>query len=196
MNIASNREAWLSAALTRISKGWPTAAELPEGTRISVGFPVKTRGRGAGRVTEHYRATESDGGMVEIFVSPTLADAAQVCRAVALEAAAVALNRTPAESERAALFARADTVAASLPAYPHDALAVGRARAGASRVTASDIGATDEPAAPGPGSRMLKVCCPSCGYTVRTSRRWLAVAVPLCPAPGCDRRGVPMAADL
>jgi hypothetical protein len=30
-------------------------------------------------------------------------------------------------------------------------------------------------------TRMLKLCCASCGYTVRTTAKWVAVGVPTCP---------------
>jgi hypothetical protein len=43
------------------------------------------------------------------------------------------------------------------------------------------------------GTRMIKVHCPACGYTLRTTRRWLDVAVPACPVPDCDRHGQTMA---
>lgn len=33
-------------------------------------------------------------------------------------------------------------------------------------------------------TRMLKCECPQCGYTVRTTRKWLDVAVPVCPVHG------------
>lgn len=36
------------------------------------------------------------------------------------------------------------------------------------------------PVKPG-GTRLLKVYCPSCGYTVRVTKRWLDKAVPVCP---------------
>ena len=32
----------------------------------------------------------------------------------------------------------------------------------------------------GNGSRLLKVCCPNCGYTVQVTRRWLNVGRPIC----------------
>lgn len=31
------------------------------------------------------------------------------------------------------------------------------------------------------GTRMIKVVCPSCGYTVRTTAKWLEVGLPTCP---------------
>ncbi len=35
------------------------------------------------------------------------------------------------------------------------------------------------------GTRMLKVECPDCGYTVRTTAKWIEVGLPTCPC-GCE----------
>ena len=52
------------------------------------------------------------------------------------------------------------------------------------------------------GTRMLKAWCPNdvtvsaddersgCGYTVRLTRKWASVAVPVCPNPECERVGI------
>jgi len=37
---------------------------------------------------------------------------------------------------------------------------------------------------PGSGSRLNKVCCETCGYTARVSRKWLDVGAPHCPDHG------------
>jgi hypothetical protein len=34
------------------------------------------------------------------------------------------------------------------------------------------------------GTRLLKVVCPECGYTVRVTRKWLDVGLPVCPCGG------------
>lgn len=31
------------------------------------------------------------------------------------------------------------------------------------------------------GTRLLKVCCPSCEYTVRVTQKWIDVGLPVCP---------------
>jgi hypothetical protein len=47
-----------------------------------------------------------------------------------------------------------------------------------------------------PGSakttRLRKVECTACGYTVRMSRKWLEVGLPDCPNPECPAVGHPM----
>jgi hypothetical protein len=160
------REAWLQAALTRVTVGWPTSAELPENVRISVGFPQQSPRARVARVAEHYRPAQSAGGQWEIFISPTLSAAADVCRAVALEAARIATARDPSDAETVALNNRADNVAAKLPPYPHDALQ----------------GATARPPAGSVGSRYIKVACGGCGYNMRVTRHWLYIAIPNCPS--------------
>jgi hypothetical protein len=35
-------------------------------------------------------------------------------------------------------------------------------------------------------TRLIKVSCKDCGYVMRITRKWLAVAVPECPS-GCDK---------
>lgn len=37
-----------------------------------------------------------------------------------------------------------------------------------------------------PGSRLIKCECPECGYVVRTTQKWLDVAVPKCPVDDVD----------
>ena len=31
------------------------------------------------------------------------------------------------------------------------------------------------------GTRLLKIVCPACGYTARTTRQWLGRGLPTCP---------------
>lgn len=38
-------------------------------------------------------------------------------------------------------------------------------------------------------NRQLKAECLECGYTLRTTQKWLDVAVPVCPDPACADRG-------
>jgi SprT-like family len=36
------------------------------------------------------------------------------------------------------------------------------------------------------GTRLIKVSCPSCQYAMRVTHKWIEIAIPTCPAPGCD----------
>lgn len=44
----------------------------------------------------------------------------------------------------------------------------------------------------GSGSRLVKCSCGTCGYTVRTTGKWLAIAKPTCPDPECKGYQVDM----
>lgn len=41
-------------------------------------------------------------------------------------------------------------------------------------------------------TRLRKVHCHACGYTVRMARSWMSVALPPCPNPECEHHGEPM----
>lgn len=35
-------------------------------------------------------------------------------------------------------------------------------------------------------TRLVRCECPKCGYLVRTTRKWLDIAVPTCPVDGAE----------
>jgi hypothetical protein len=39
------------------------------------------------------------------------------------------------------------------------------------------------------GSRMIRAGCSCCGYTIRLSALWIAIGLPTCPNPDCDKHG-------
>lgn len=41
-------------------------------------------------------------------------------------------------------------------------------------------------------TRLLKVECEACHYTMRVTRSWLQIGVPVCPNPGCEMHGKEM----
>lgn len=42
------------------------------------------------------------------------------------------------------------------------------------------------------GTRMIKASCTACGYTVRSTAKWIGIATPTCPDPDCHEWGTPM----
>jgi hypothetical protein len=38
-------------------------------------------------------------------------------------------------------------------------------------------------------TRLVRAHCAACGYLVRTTQRWLMVAIPICPNPDCPSHG-------
>lgn len=177
------REEWLERLIDALrphfnSSGYP----LPDHVRVACGWPK------ADNLIRHQRAIgttwfSATDGVPQVFLSPTLIEiggadgvggllvhelvhaqvgpAAKhgarfklVALAVGLEPPMAATTASPA------LQALLVEVAAPLGPYPHSPLA-----------SPGHVG----------GTRMLKLTCPVCGYTVRTTQKWIDVGLPFCP---------------
>ena len=178
------REEWLVAAVKHLSEHFrdTVGQDLPS-VRVSVGWPGGRR-KGKGTVAGQCWASKAAAdGVSQVFISPTLGDAATVLhilvhelvhalddcasghrgnfvrwgKAVGLVAPWTAT--TPGDPLREHLAAIAD----ALGDYPHAAL-----NPGLSGVKKQ-------------GTRMLKVECPCCGYTCRTTAKWIEAGLPSCP---------------
>ena len=164
-----------------IDKGRP----VPEKVRVSCGFPG---GRGNKRTTigQCWQPAASADNHHEIFISPRIADGGEVLAILAHElchaalppgtghkkpfatlAYSLGLEGKPTATVAGPAFKQySDGLMASLGAYPHGAL--------------SDAGSGIKKQT----TRMIKCTCAECGYTVRTTAKWLAVGVPHCPEHG------------
>lgn len=154
-------------AQVRVTCGWPSTAALSRSHRRRIG--------------ECWCAAASADQTVEIFISPTLADPLQVAETFVHEAVhatgaeghrrqfstiakAVGL-RKPWRTTRATpqLRVRLNSLIAKIGPYPHAALNV-------------ELMPHKKD-----GTRNLKLVCPDCGYTVRTTKKWIATGHPTCP---------------
>lgn len=164
--------------------------------RIGVGHP-STGARGK-RVGECYFASASKDKLHEIIISPKLDESMEVAGVVAHElchaflqsyfpeedcghgkkfkklATSIGLagkmrSTIPGESFKRSLL----PVLESIGEYPHGALADSTRRKVQS-------------------TRLKKVCCSSCSYTVRVTQKWIDAAVPKCPSPDCELFGEEM----
>jgi hypothetical protein len=177
------REAWLTAAVEALTPLIEAADAAVPPVRVSVGFPGG-RGRKNAVIGQCWAAEAATDKVAQVFISPTIVDPVQVlatllhelihaadanksghrgqfariARAVGLQAPMTAT--TPSEALSATLRAVAD----GLGMFPHAALRTG-------------VSGVHKPQ----GTRMLKVECPACGYTVRTTQKWLDVGTPSCP---------------
>jgi hypothetical protein len=188
----TTREAWLTA-LARAFR--PVLAgrglKVPETFRVSCGWPSKSAlsGKGGSRtIGQCFNPCCSADGVTELFISPVLADPMRVADVLAHEMIHAALPNAkhgPAFAKAAlslglagkptATVAGPDFLAWATPlvetlgTYPHATL---------------DVTRQVKPQT----TRMLKVACGDCGYTVRTTRKWLDDAgAPLCP---CNTRAM------
>jgi hypothetical protein len=185
-----SREAWLQ----KVIDAWRLVFsrqgyDLPARIWVSVGRPPSARWTGA-----CYPGQASDDGNPHIFVHPVLSDSTRVAGVVVHQLCHVALgNRS--HRPRFRRLATAVGLIANKPThtiegpqfltvmpriidrygpYPHASL---RQVRGLDKVS---------------GTRLIKITCPTCGYILRGTRRWLNTGVPACPNRRCPSFGEQM----
>jgi hypothetical protein len=172
------REEWMLRAVTAMRPWFPEDAPVPP-IRVSIGWPA---GRGSSRYIGQCFYTVEDS-VPALFVSPALSEADDILETLLHEMVHAATpgnghkgkfitvakglgfrkpwRSTPCDET---LFERIGELAAALGPFPHSKVIKGSA-------TRPDVQST----------RMLKVICDECGYTVRTTRKWLDIGMPQCP---------------
>lgn len=179
------REEWLIGAVEALAPIFEAVGATIPAVRVSVGWPGG-RGNKNAVIGQCWAAAAATDGVAQVFVSPKVADGAHVLEILAHELvhavddcksghrgpfAKIAkgiglegkMTSTTAGEE---LRSKLGLVASVLGDYPHAALTSG---AGAETPKKQ-------------GTRMLKVECPSSGYTVRMTRMWLEqYGAPMCP---------------
>lgn len=194
------REQWLATAMQKLRPVFSANGyEIPKNVRVSCGLPSgRAFSRTKRAIGEAWASTASRDKHFEIFISPTIDDPLQVlatllhelvhvtvglqaghkgrfiecARAVGLDAPWTATG----PSEEGA--ARLNALAKKLGKYPHaslDKMTTGKKKQ---------------------GTRLIKVCCLRCLYTMRIAMTWLLVAVPTCPDPDCEGHDEAMDVDL
>lgn len=198
-----NREEWLTRVanlevcpLIAIHNG-----VVPTKYRVSVGWPRGSRGgKTSESIGQCWDPKCSSDGHSELFISPKLDAYAAVetliHEMIYVSAGVAAKHRgefkrlavaVGLEGKMTATLAgeelgkRIRAWIADMPEYPH----------GPMDVAGGKDGAPEEKK----GSRLIKVCCISCEYTVRMSQKWIDVAVPCCPNKECDVYGDELAAQ-
>ena len=178
-----NRESWLNDVAGRLRPAFAQlGAPLPDRLRIAIGFP--STGRRAKATGECWDSTASADATFEILVRPDLAEADG---ALALSVA-TALTRE-------LVHAAAGIQAGRGPAYRIVARGIGllvpmRATSPGPAFLALLAPILDAAGLLPHASRHVKCACPTCGYVVRTARKWIDSAGP----PYCPQHG-PMLAE-
>lgn len=180
------REAWLTKAADLL---WDRMREVHPlkvnpAIKVSMGFPFKRKGKGSHAIGQCWCQTASKEGVCEIFVCPTLEDPITVLATLLHEQVHAAVGvkeghkgpfkrvaqgvglegKMTATVPGAGLTQFLKGVAKKLGPYPHREL-----------LTTLGSGPKKD------GTRMLKVYCPDCDYTVRTTQKWVDVGMPMCP---------------
>lgn len=185
------REQWLNELAAAMRPMFARAQgglwTVPDKVRISVGWPShRALSKKKRFIGQCWNPKCSASGHHEIFVSPVLGDAQQVAETVLHEmihavvgtecghkgafiACAKALGfgkpwtSTPASDE---LKGRLREILAALPGFPHATLDTEEAEKQRKKQS----------------TRLIKVICEDCGYTARTTHKWLDErGAPICP---------------
>lgn len=186
MSQFSTREEWLNAGIEEVRSLFDLYSKpLPARIRVSCGFPSTALRSGA--IGECWINTASADGTFEILIHPKLADPVSVfevlihelCHATAgafnhgvnfqkiakaMHLQAVGSGKQPWKATKgdADFSSVYGDIILSLGDFPHAELK-------------SDRQIKKQ------GTRLLKACCPSCGYTVRLTHKWADQGLPTCP---------------
>lgn len=178
--MSATREAWLLELVEQLRPIYD--GELPESVRISTGFTSK--GIRSNRVGECWHPAAADDKTPHVFIHPAVVDSGEVAAIVAHElihacrpdakhgrkfrqmAEAIGLTGPMRSTVAGEQFkTSAAPILETIGVYPH------------ARLNGGNVPSTGAKQS----TRLLKVECPVCGYTVRTTRKWLDIAVPCCP---------------
>lgn len=182
-----NREEWLTQLAEKHIRPLFESVEgkWPEAYRVSIGFP-KGRGRGANAIGQCWAPAASADKTPELFISPELEPVRAVDvlihelihASVGLKSGHTGEFRKLAKSLRLegkmtatvagqALENEIKTWLTKMPPFPGAVMNI------------ANGGATKKEK--GPGSRLIKLQCPDCEYTVRTTAKWISIGLPTCP---------------
>lgn len=188
----TNREAWLIAATAEISDIIGKHGVTVPTVRVSVGFPKGGRGNNGKAIGQCWPASAAADSAPQIFIHPSQSDSVRVLDILTHELIHAADGNKSGHKGEFARVAKAVGLTGKMTAtvagesltvtlreivgrlgeYPHAALTA--ASAGKKQTT-----------------RMLKCECDECGYTVRTTGKWLdLMGAPICP---CNDRSMTIA---
>lgn len=182
--ITPNREHWLQWGVQALRPRFESVGHpLPERVHVSVGFPTKRALSVNGRVIgQCWSGSASRDGSPHVFVSPTVNNGLTALGVLAHELVHAVL---PVGSGHKAPFIKVCKVIGLTDGKPTHAMPGPELQQELERLNAerpyphSAIDATTLPKAQ--ATRLLKVECPECGYTVRVTRSWLEQGAPICP---------------
>jgi hypothetical protein len=187
--IAATREGWLHQLVQELRPLFKAAgAELPADIHVTCGWPTKRAIVPTGKsrtVGQCFSPAASAKGTTEICVSPAIGDAQAAAAILVHELCHAALIAEHPDEGHGSKFKRlalaiglegkmTETTAgpqlrddlrwitSNMRPYPHSTLDV-------------TVGQKKQ------STRMLKVVCPECGYTVRTTATWIEQGLPTCP---------------
>jgi len=181
--IHDTREQWLNAAVTELRPMFQALAPSPaaQAIRVACGYPSNWKRSKA--LGECHPAENSADKHYEIFIAPTLATPRDVFAVLVHEVA----HTCAGQMNHGHLFGQAcDALGllpdpkrgykATVPCDKFDDLFAGIIHSLGDYPHAEVSTASTKVQA----TRLLKCLCPSCGYTFRTTAKWVQVGLPTC----------------
>jgi hypothetical protein len=177
------RQKWLESALYCLraefgSKGY----NVPDAIRISIGWPKGARGKGNSAIGQCWSPVVSSDSHAEIFVSPALSDSVRIMGVLTHEVVhAVVGNEAghKAPFKRAAL---AMGLEGKMTATTESQAFVDYAKSVIDVIGEYPAGNINPISIKKQTTRLVKCACEGCGYTVRTTRKWIDLSgAPICP---------------
>lgn len=182
-----NREEWLMQMTEKIRPMFwnyrtHNTGIIPDKIRVTCGWPSKGAFSSKRRtIGECWPVAASKDQTVEVFISPCVSDSVEVAAILAHE-----LVHASGCKGHGAPFKRLAT-GIGLEG-PMRATVAGKELKERLNAFATEIGeyphaVLDKSQSPHKkdGTRLIKVACGDCGYTVRTTKKWLDVGMPVCP---------------
>lgn len=175
------REAWLDHGVHLITPRFVAAGyALPKALKVACGFPPGSRGGKVLGVCISPKASRD--GRTEMFVSPTIEDALKALGVLIHEMAHAAVG---VEAGHGAAF-KLCCQKIGLEGKASEAMPGSSLTAWLREVVLPELGAyphaaVDPNARKKQATRMIKLVCPETGYTVRTTKKWLAMGKPVSP---------------
>lgn len=185
MSKHTTRESWLTEGMKLLTPLFSAVGKkVPAKIRVSCGFPsTNALSNKKRRIGECWADEASLGKYFEIFITPIISDPVEVLDILSHElvhavvglkcghkgdfavvAKAIGLEgKMTSAGAGETLKAKLKQIAKQLGPYPHDQL---------SKMTTNRKKDT---------CRLLKAECPDCGYTVRITRKWIEIGLPVCP---------------
>jgi hypothetical protein len=179
------REQWLTMALHKhvgpllMEKA---GAVLPADCKVSIGFPGG--GSARKRIGECWPRVRSSLGVNEIFLNPAMRDVRRLMDVLVHEAIHAADDcksghkgffRKTAKAVGLTGKMTSTCAGPELSTWIDDVLA---------KMPAFDYGSLDIDGRKKQSTRMIKVICLDCGYSLRTTQKWIEVGVPTCCCGG------------
>ena len=199
MSIAQ-REVWLNKVAELLLPSFKEIAEIEAYPkfRVSCGFP--STGRRGKRIGECWYPGSSADATHELFIHPSESESIQVAAILAHELAHVVAGPEAKHGKDVKRIIRPlgleGKACATVPGEGFKQLIAPIIKTAGDYPHATLAANGTSTRGPKQSTRMIKVHCEECGYTLRATRTWLTIAVPMCPNAMCSRQDQPMEIDL